>query len=42
MLNVRNSFLVSDIPTEQVDAKMVAQDKVEDSYNWVKIKFDKQ
>ncbi len=42
MLNVRNSFLETDIPTEQVNANVVEKDAVNNSHNWVTIKFGRK
>jgi len=42
MLNARNLFLSSDIPPDQVSAKIVDQDAIGDSHNWVTITFGKK
>ena len=42
MLNVRNAFLPTDIPKDQVNAKITEQEKIKDSYNWVQIKFEEK
>ncbi len=42
MLNARNLFLDTEIPPNQVKAKITDQDAQKDSYNWVTIQFDKK
>ena len=42
MLNTRNSFLKSEIPVEQVDATVRSEAPINDTYNWVKIKFERK
>ena len=40
MLNVRNIFLETAIPKNSIDAKIVEQEKENNTYNWVQIKFE--
>lgn len=42
MLNVRNTFLTTDIPIDQIDAKIVDKDAINESHNWVQIKFERK
>jgi len=42
MLNVRNTFLESEIPKEQINAKTIEQDSKNGTYNWVQIKFEQK
>jgi len=42
MLNVRNSFLDSKIPSDQVLPTVSDKEDIEGSYNWVKITFSKK
>ncbi len=39
MLNTRNAFLSEEIPTENIQASVSSQDKINDSYNWVTVTF---
>lgn len=42
MLNSRNILLKTTIPKENISAQMVNDEKIEDTYNWVKISLDKK
>jgi len=42
MLNTRNSFLKTDIPVEQVDANVVSKGPINDTHNWVTIRFERK
>ena len=39
MLNVRNLFLEGDIPLDQLKPSISEEEKIEDTYNWVKVTF---
>ncbi len=39
MLNVRNLFLEGDIPLDQLQPTISGDEKIEDTYNWVKVTF---
>jgi len=40
MLNTRNAFLKTAIPKDKIFVNMVDDEKIEDTYNWVKIVLD--
>ena len=42
MLNSRNILLKTTIPKQNISAQMVNDEKIEDTYNWVKISLDKK
>ena len=42
MLNARNLFLSSDIPPNQVSAKITDKEAIGNSFNWVTISFNKK
>lgn len=42
MLNVRNLFLTTEVPKDQVNANIVEDEPINDTYNWVQIKFEKK
>lgn len=42
MLNVRNSFLTTEIPTNQIIPVVSEKESVDGSYNWVRLTFSKK